>query len=127
MAEKNGIYVCDICKNTISMISNGAGEMSCCGQPMTLLEEKSGAEGKEKHIPVIEIDGTKVKVKVGSIDHPMEENHYISLIQLIGGGEVIAEARLWPGLEPEADFDLEANPEGVTARALCNIHGLWTS
>lgn len=127
MAELNGIYKCEICGNVVSVIYAGVGELVCCGQPMKLLEEQTiEKEGKEKHVPVIEIDGNKVKVKVGSEPHPMEEKHYIGLIQLIRDNNVIAGKRLKPGDKPEAEFCLE-DTSNLKAREWCNIHGLWVS
>jgi superoxide reductase len=94
---------------------------------MILLEEKSKEqEGNEKHVPVVEIKGNKVKVKVGEVEHPMEESHYIGLIQIARAGKVIGCKRLYPGEKPEAEFTIE-NTEEITARELCNIHGLWVS
>ena len=82
MAEQNQIYECEICGNVISVIEAGAGELICCEQPMTLLREKTTEqEGKEKHVPVIENIEGGVRVKVGSIPHPMEDKHFIELIQ----------------------------------------------
>jgi len=127
MAEKNGIYKCEICGNVVSVIEAHDGELVCCGKPMGLLEEKTAEqEGKEKHVPVIEVDGGEIKVKVGSVPHPMEEDHYIELIQVLKAGEVIAEKRLNPGDAPEAEFCLK-DTEGITAREICNLHGLWKS
>ena len=127
MAKQDGIYKCEICGNIVSVIEAHEGQLVCCGQEMKLLEEKTTKqEGKEKHVPVIEIDGKKIKIKVGSVQHPMEKNHYIALIEALRGGKVVAAARLNPGEKPEAEFCLEST-EGVTARELCNIHGLWKS
>lgn len=127
MAELNGIYKCEICGNVVSVIYAGVGELVCCGQPMKLLEEQTiEKEGKEKHVPVIEIEGNNVKVKVGSVPHPMEEKHYIGLIQLIRDGNVIVGKRLKPGDKPEAEFCLE-DTSNLKAREWCNIHGLWVS
>jgi superoxide reductase len=124
MAEKNGIYKCGVCGNTVSMIDAGAGQLVCCNQPMNLLEEKTEEEGYEKHLPVVEISEGKVKVTVGATLHPMEEKHYIELIQLVRGDKIIAEKRLFPGQEPIVEFCID-NTEGIIARELCNIHGLW--
>ncbi|HPA25916.1 MAG TPA: desulfoferrodoxin family protein, partial [bacterium] len=88
------------------------------------LIEKNIDEGMEKHTPVIEkIDGG-YKVKIGSVPHPMEEAHYIEWIELIAGEKVYREY-LKPGQAPEAVFMVDA--ENVSARAYCNIHGLWKS
>jgi superoxide reductase len=127
MTELNQIYKCEVCGNIVSVIAKGAGTLVCCGKDMVLLEEKTAAEeGKEKHVPVVEINGNNVTVKVGSVPHPMEENHYIALIQLVRDGQVIGGRRMYPGEKPEATFCLE-NTQGITARELCNVHGLWKS
>ena len=127
MAKQNAIYKCEVCGNVVSVIEANAGELVCCGKPMTLLEEKTKEqEGNEKHVPIIEIDGNKVTVKVGSVPHPMEEKHYIELIQLIKDGNVVIGKRLKPGDEPKAEFYLE-DTENLKARILCNVHGLWAS
>ncbi len=125
MTEVNEIYKCEICGNIVSIVANGIGNLICCNELMTKLEEKTSAqEGKEKHVPVVEIKGNNVTVKVGSIPHPMEEEHYIALIQLTRGGKVIAGKKLYPGDKPEASFCLD-NTKGIKARELCNVHGLW--
>ena len=127
MTKKNEIYKCEVCGNVVEVLEIGGGVLVCCGKNMTKLEEKTGEEeGKEKHVPIVEIDGNKVKVKVGSVPHPMEDSHYIQLIEVLGDGEVIASARLSPGEAPEAEFCLSST-EGITARSLCNLHGLWKS
>lgn len=125
MAEKNGIYKCEICGNVVFVIEHYDGELVCCGKPMKLLEEKTEDEGREKHVPVVEVSEGKFKVKVGSNPHPMEEDHYIELIQLIKDGEVLVSKSLKPGDEPVANFCIKG--EDLKVRALCNIHGLWTS
>ena len=89
---------------------------------MELLVEKTEDKGKEKHVPVIEkIDGG-YKVKVGSVAHPMTDSHMIAGIQLISEGRICSKA-LEPGDKPEAVFMTDATE--VTARAYCNLHGLW--
>ena len=128
MANLNGIYKCEICGNVVSVLEAGDGELVCCGQPMNLFEEKTAEqEGKEKHVPVIEKIEGGVRVKVGSTPHPMEEKHYIELIQLVKDGNVVIGMRLKPGDEPVADFCCLTDTEGLEARELCNIHGLWKS
>ncbi len=125
MAEKNAIYKCNICGNVVSVITAKAGTLVCCNEDMEMLEPKSLEEGKEKHLPVVEKTATGVKVTVGSIKHPMEESHFIELIQLIdNNNNVVIGKRLKPGDLPQAEFSIE-NAEGLKARALCNVHGLW--
>ena len=126
MAEKNKFYKCEICGNIVSVVEEGAGELVCCGEPMNLMQEKtSKQEGKEKHVPVITSVEGGVKVSVGSIPHPMEASHYISLIQLIEEDNVVVGKRLNPGDKPEAIFHGVQLKETMKARILCNIHGLW--
>ena len=128
MAEQNGIYKCNICGNVVSVLEAHAGELVCCGQPMELLKEKTGEqEGKEKHVPIIEKSENGIKVKVGSVAHPMEEGHYISLIQLIKGDSIVIGKRLKPGDKPEAEFCCLASVDGLKARVLCNVHGVWVN
>ena len=127
MTKINEIYKCEICGNITSVIESGVGELVCCGQPMKLFEENTlDAEGNEKHVPVVETYDGGVNVKVGSVPHPMEENHYICLIQLVKDNKVLTGRRLNPGEKPEVSFCLP-DTEGITAKALCNVHGLWKS
>ena len=122
MTEMLEIYKCDVCGNIVEVLHQGIGKLVCCGKEMNLLEEKREEEGKEKHLPVIEKSETEVKVKVGSVEHPMDENHYIEWIEIIADGKVYRKF-LKPGDEPEAEFEIVA--ENIEARAYCNIHGLW--
>ena len=122
MTELNEIYKCNVCGNIVQVIHSGAGELVCCGQPMELLKEKTEDEGMEKHVPVIEKTENGVKVKVGSVEHPMEENHFIEWIEVIADGSSYRKF-LKPGEKPEAEFEVSA--ESITAREYCNVHGLW--
>ena len=124
MPEKKQVYKCNICGNIVEVLHGGAGKLVCCGQPMELLTEKTEEAGMEKHVPVIEMMNGRVIVKVGSTPHPMEEKHYIEWIELIADN-ALCRKFLKPGDKPEAEFEIKA--EKVTARAYCNIHGLWKS
>jgi superoxide reductase len=122
MAEKLQIYKCEICGNIVEVLHGGAGELVCCGQPMKNLTAKTADVGKEKHVPVIEKIAGGVKVKVGSVPHPMEEKHYIEWVEIIADGKAYRQF-LKPGEAPEAIFKIEAKT--ITAREYCNVHGLW--
>lgn len=125
MAKLNSIYKCEICGNIVSVIENGAGALVCCGKEMTELKEKGvKEEGKEKHVPVVELTNQGIRVKVGSIEHPMDEKHYIELIQVTNGKDIVMGKRLKPGDKPIAEFPIKGIKD-LRARALCNIHGLW--
>lgn len=118
----NKIYKCSICGNIIELLHDGGKEIICCGKPMEILAEKNNNEGMEKHIPVVERTETGTRVKIGSIEHPMEENHYIEWIEINFDGKS-GKKFLHPGEKPEAEF--EARPENFTVRCYCNVHGLW--
>jgi len=124
MTELKQIYRCNICGNIVLVLHAGVGELVCCGQPMELLTEKTTDVGLEKHVPVIEKAGDKVNVKVGSVPHPMEQNHYIEWIEIIAGERVYRKF-LNPGDKPEAEFEITANK--LRAREYCTVHGLWKS
>jgi len=124
MTQKRQIYTCKMCGNMVEVLRAGAGTLVCCNQPMTPQEENSTDATEEKHVPVIEKAGHKVNVSVGSVAHPMDDDHYIEWIEL-GSGESVSRRHLVPGDRPEAAFD---TPDWeVTARAYCNLHGLWKS
>ncbi|HEX2953712.1 MAG TPA: desulfoferrodoxin [Bacillota bacterium] len=122
MTTRYQIYKCAQCGNIVEVLHEGAGQLSCCDEPMLLVTENSVDAAKEKHLPVIEkLDGG-YKVTVGSVIHPMEEKHYIEWIELIADGKAYRQF-LKPGEAPEAFFSVTA--QTVTAREYCNIHGLW--
>lgn len=122
MTKRYQIYKCDVCGNIVEIYHQGADALVCCGQPMKLLDENTTDAATEKHVPVIEkIDGG-YKVTVGSVEHPMEEAHYIEWIELIADDRSYTKF-LKPGEKPVAEFKIEAS--SVTAREHCNLHGLW--
>lgn len=122
MTKLKQIYKCNVCGNIVEVLHTGAGKLVCCGEAMQLMEEKREDVGREKHLPVIEKMENKIKVKVGSIPHPMEEKHYIEWIELEAKGKAYRQF-LKPGDTPEAVFDVK--PEKITVREYCNLHGLW--
>jgi superoxide reductase len=122
MSVEKGFYKCAECGNIVEVLFNGGGELVCCGKPMTLIAENSVDASKEKHVPVIEKTANGYKVKVGSVEHPMEEKHYIQWIQLVADGKEYFKY-LKPGMKPEAEFCVDAKQ--VTAKEYCNLHGLW--
>lgn len=116
MTKLNEIYKCEVCGNIVELVHPGQGELVCCGQSMKHQEEKTNDEGQEKHVPVIEDN----LVKVGSVPHPMEEDHYIEWIEVISDGKVCRKS-LKPGDKPQKEFGGEIK----IAREYCNKHGLW--
>ena len=87
-----------------------------------MIEMKENADdkaSKEKHVPVI----SGKKVMIGSVPHPMEETHYIEWIEGESAKGEISKIYLKPGDKPEAEFSFKVK----SARAYCNLHGLWKS
>lgn len=122
MTERLQVYKCEVCGNIVEVLHEGKGELVCCKQPMKLLVENTVDAGNEKHVPVVEKTAEGIKVKVGSVTHPMEEKHYIEWIEITADGKAYRQF-LKPGDAPEATFKIDA--EIVTAREYCNLHGLW--
>ena len=122
MTERLQVYKCEICGNIVEVLHEGQGEFVCCGAPMKLIIAGTVDAAKEKHVPAVEKVQGGVKVKVGSVAHPMEEKHYIEWIEIIADGKAYRQF-LKPGDVPEATFNIEADE--ITAREYCNIHGLW--
>ena len=124
MAKSLEVYKCELCGNIVEVIHAGGGSLSCCGQEMKLLSENTVEAAKEKHVPVIVVADGVVTVTIGSVAHPMEEKHYIELIELIADGKAYRQF-LNPGDAPVATFNVTAAE--LTARELCNLHGVWSA
>lgn len=147
-------YRCDKCENIVALIKSGGGTLMCCGQGMTRLQANSTNAAKEKHVPVMSLEGGKLKVTVGSIAHPMTEEHFILWIALVADNKIEI-VNLKPEMESKTEFvyfsgddeipftgkndEIVPNCEGqlcnfvysdkaskeVVVYAYCNIHGLW--
>ncbi|TET37740.1 MAG: desulfoferrodoxin [Planctomycetota bacterium] len=122
MADKLSIFKCNVCGNIVELIHVGGGTLVCCEEDMQLLVENTTDAAKEKHVPVIEKSDAGVTIRVGSVPHPMADDHYIEWIQLLAGGKACRQF-LNPGDEPVATFPIQA--DDVSAREFCNLHGLW--
>lgn len=122
MTIKNQVYRCGVCGNMVEVLHVGGGTLVCCGQDMNLQEANTVDVAQEKHVPVIEKTDNGYKIKVGEVAHPMTEEHFIKWIELIIDNEVMR-VDLKPGDAPETVFVTSADK--VTARAYCNLHGLW--
>ena len=117
-------YLCEHCGNIIGKIHDAGVPVVCCGQKMTQLIPGTVEASAEKPIPVPSVNGSVVKVAVGSVAHPMIEAHYISWIYLqttVGGQR----KNLVPGAAPEVTFALAEGETPVAVYAYCNLHGLW--
>lgn len=119
------LYRCEVCGNVVEIQNEGAPDLHCCGQKMVKLSAKTEDQGQEKHVPVVEDTEQGIKVKVGSVEHPMEEKHYIKFIEVLTENKVM-KAELKPGQKPEAVFCVKRE-EVKEVREFCNIHMLWKS
>ena len=117
-------YICKHCGNIVGAIHESGAAIVCCGEPMAELKANTTDAAKEKHVPVIEISGDIVTVKVGSVPHPMLPEHSIQWVYLLTkeGGQ---RKCLSPGEEPVATFALVPGDKVVAAYEYCNLHGLW--
>lgn len=116
-------YRCNKCGNLVAVVNKGVCTPQCCGQPMEKLVAGSTDAATEKHVPVAVREGADVKVTVGSVEHPMLEEHSIQWIALAQGDRVEIH-HLHPGEKPQTVFASVA--EGpATVYEYCNLHGLW--
>lgn len=120
--QKLQVYKCAVCGNMVEVVHAAGGTLVCCGQPMALLNENTTDAATEKHVPVIEKADGGYKIVVGSVNHPMENEHFVEWIELVADGKAYRQF-LNPGEAPEAFFAVDADK--VTAREYCNLHGLW--
>ncbi len=116
-------YICEKCGNLVGMIHASGVPMMCCGQKMTALEPNTVEASAEKHLPVVKVEGSTVSVNVGSVDHPMVEEHFIEwvYVQTEKGG---LRKALKPGEAPTVTFCL-GDDKPLAVYAYCNLHGLW--
>ena len=117
-------YVCEHCGNIITYAKNVGVPVMCCGQKMTELVPGTTDAAVEKHVPVVTVEGQKVVVEVGGVEHPMVEAHYIEWI-VLETEKGYQKVDLKPEQAPKAEFALVEGDKGVAAYAYCNLHGLW--
>ena len=116
-------YICEKCGNLVEKIDDSGVPMSCCGQKMTPVEAGTVEASREKHIPVASVEGDVVNVVVGSVEHPMAEEHSILWIEL-KTDRGVQRKHLNPGEAPKVSFAL-AGEKPLEVYAYCNLHGLW--
>ena len=116
-------YICEKCGNLVGLIHESGAPLVCCGQKMKKLEAGAVEASHEKHIPVVTVEGNTVKAVVGSVLHPMSEEHNIAWVylQTDKGGQ---RKNLAAGDAPVVTFSL-ADEKPLAVYAYCNLHGLW--
>jgi superoxide reductase len=123
-AARSQIWQCKKCGTIIEILWPGQRPPEHCGKSMELLDAKTTGKPAASHVPIItKVDGG-FTVAVGPKPHPMLKTHWIQWIDLLAGDKTYRQF-LNPGDKPEAHFCLDAKE--VSARALCNLHGLWKS
>ena len=118
------LLISDDRKAIIMLIMGGGQEISCGGKPMNFLTANTTDAAQEKHVPQVTVDGKKISVQVGSVEHPMTEAHLILWIylQTKRGGQYV---HLTASDKPVAEFIVADDDEPIAAYEFCNLHGLW--
>lgn len=121
---KTRFFICKHCGNIAGLIHDSGVPMVCCGEKMSDLVPNTSDGAVEKHVPVISVSGSSVKVDIGSVPHPMTEEHFIPwvYIQTAKGGQ---RKNLAPNDKPSVDFVLTEDDSLEVVFAYCNLHGLW--
>lgn len=117
-------YYCKHCGNIITFIKSSGAPVTCCNDKMTELVPNTTDAATEKHVPVITVKGNEVTVDIGSVPHPMTEEHYIGWVYIQTEKGVQCK-KLQPNDKPSVTFTLTEDDKIVRAYEYCNLHGLW--
>ena len=117
------IFKCNHCGNIFEVVNDAKVVPVCCGEPMRELKANTTDAAQEKHVPEVSVEGNLVKVKVGSVEHPMTEEHHIAFIYLETENGVARKDLDHTG-KPEAVFALAEGEKPVSVYEYCNLHGL---
>ena len=118
------LFICKHCGNIITFLENSNVPVMCCGEKMQKIEPNTVDAAVEKHLPVIEVKDLLATVSVGSVEHPMQDDHYIKWI-ILETTEGIKVKNLTPSDKPVAIFSLLDGEEVISAYEFCNKHGIW--
>ena len=118
-------YKCKKCPNFITFLTDKAPcTPFCCGEKMEELTANTSDGAFEKHVPAVSVNGSLIEVRVGEVEHPMIDAHYIQFI-ILETDRGYQKKDLKPGDKPEAVFALADGEKAVAAYEYCNLHGLW--
>ena len=117
-------YICDHCGNIIAKVKDAGVPVMCCGQKMKEIVPNTTDAAQEKHVPQYKIENNKVIVDVGSIAHPMINEHYIEWVSL-QTNKGNQRKTLNPSDAPHVEFEILDGEKVETVFAYCNLHGLW--
>ena len=115
---------CSICGQIVEVVKETPVPVMCCGQPMKELIAGEVEASQEKHIPEYVVEDNIVKVKIGSVEHPMVAEHYIEWI-VVETEKGVQRQHLLPNMKPYAEFSLHKDDVVKSVYAYCNLHGLW--
>lgn len=129
MVDYGKIFKCEDCGSIVEVLVNADVESEACDASINVLKPQTEGDKAPKHVPIITVDGSKVTITVGEVQHPMDDDHFIQFIELIVGDETYIK-HFKPGDIPKVTFnvdvDLLATNEPI-AKEFCNLHGLWAS
>jgi superoxide reductase len=118
-------FKCKKCGNYVTFLTEKTGcTPTCCGEEMAEIKPNTTDGATEKHVPVVEINGNIITVKVGEVDHPMLDEHYIQFV-ILETDKGYMKKDLKPGEAPVAVFVLPDGEKAIAAYEHCNLHGLW--
>ena len=117
-------YVCNHCGNIVQYVKNKGVPVVCCGEKMTELIPGTSDGAAEKHVPAVKVDGSRVTVTGGSVEHPMLDAHYIEWV-ILETEKGYQKVELKPDQPPVAEFIVPEGDKPIAAYEYCNLHGLW--
>ena len=124
MCKEPKFYMCKHCGKMISLFRDTGVPTICCGEPMEEVKANTTDASQEKHVPAVTADGDRVSVQVGSVPHPMTEEHRIVWIYLqTEKGEQLNCVDTQD--KPETCFKICDGDKIIAVFAYCNLHGLW--
>ena len=118
-------YKCNHCGNIVTKVIDKKVPVICCGEPMKELVPNTTEAAVEKHKPVVKVSGNKVTIQVGSVEHPMTEEHYIEFVA-VEFNDRDGIIHLKPNQKPIVELQLKEGQEIKKFYAYCNLHGLWS-
>ena len=121
---KQNFLKCEHCGNIVAVVKESGVPVMCCGEKMKEIIPGTVEASTEKHIPVYKVEGNKVIVSVGEVEHPMQEELYIEWVSIqtkFGNQRKVLD----PNSKPEVCFSLCEGNEIEAVYAYCNLHGLW--
>jgi len=125
MEASHKFFKCDLCGNFTGLIHSSGVPLMCCGQEMTEQVPNTVEASVEKHLPEVTTTANGIGVQVGSVSHPMTEEHHITFVYV--GTENGGQRKCFKvGAEPKCEFNF-VDDKPLKVLAYCNLHGLWES